>query len=181
MFMKRKIADRPNTKRILEKKYAHTHIHDNIFEGDISILCMDKVREPLIIQYEQRDICIIGDGHTWIQHFPKNTYHSMTTMIDENDHIVQFYFDIAKDIGRTETGIPYMDDLYLDVVYMPNEKPFLLDEDELDDALDSKIITQHEHDIAHKEAEQIMQDLLRGTQVLVNNFDNHYQHVKKCL
>lgn len=74
------------------------------------------------------------------------------------------------------TGMPYMD-----VVYKPNETPFFLDEDELDDALASKIITQNEYDIAHKEAEQIMQDLLRGTQALVNNFDKHDQHVKKCL
>lgn len=179
--MKRKIADRPNTKRILQKRYAHTYLEDDTFKGDISILCMDKVREPLMIFYEQREICIIGEGHTWIQHFPTGAYHSMTTMIDKSDHIVQFYFDIAKDIGRTETGIPYMDDLYLDVVYMPNEKPLLLDEDELDDALDSKTITQNEYNIAHKEAEQIMQDLLRGTQVLVNNFDSHYHDVKKCL
>lgn len=178
--MKRKYADRPS-KRILKKRYAHTHLKDGTFEGDISILCMDQVREPLIIPYKLTEICIIAQGYTWIQHFPTNTYHSLTTMIDDNDQIVQFYFDIIKSIGKTETGMPYMDDLYLDVVYIPNEKPFLLDEDELDEALDSKTITQNEYNIAHKEAEQIMQDLLRGTQVLVNNFDSHYQCVKKCL
>lgn len=120
-------------------------------------------------------------GYIWVQHFPTQAHHSLTTMINQKEEVVQFYFDIAKSIGKTENGTPYLDDLYLDVVFIPNGQPFLLDEDELEDALDSKIITQNEYDLATKEAKSIVQSLQTGTNMLVNTFNSHYEFMKKQL
>jgi predicted RNA-binding protein associated with RNAse of E/G family len=51
-----------------------------------------------------------------------------------------------------ETGFPWYDDLYLDVVVLADGSFHLLDEDELDEALQEGKITQDEYDIAWQEA-----------------------------
>ena len=42
----------------------------------------------------------------------------------------------------TDQGVPWFDDLYLDVVVVKNGEVFLLDEDELEDALGRNDITR---------------------------------------
>lgn len=46
-------------------------------------------------------------------------------MYDEKNEIVEWYFDIARKIGK-ENGIPYEEDLYLDVVVTPTGEIILL-------------------------------------------------------
>jgi predicted RNA-binding protein associated with RNAse of E/G family len=80
-------------------------------------------------------------------------------MFNENLEIVQWYFDIIKSSGLDERGIPYFDDLYLDVVALPPDDILLLDEDELEEALQCKDITKEDYDLAYEEAEQIISDI----------------------
>ena len=58
----------------------------------------------------------------------------LTAIYDAKNKIVEWYFDIAKKIGK-ENGIPYEEDLYLDVIVKPDFQIVLLDEDDLQEAL----------------------------------------------
>ena len=64
----------------------------------------------------------------------------MSAAYDEKNEIIEWYFDIARCIGK-ENGIPYEDDFYLDVVLTPNGKIILLDEDEFEEAFKRNEIT----------------------------------------
>ena len=77
-------------------------------------------------------------------------------MIDDKDNIVEWYFDIARELGN-EDGIPYEDDLYLDVVIVPDGRIHLLDEDELEDAYNKKEVNKKDYDMAYKTANMIME------------------------
>ena len=54
-----------------------------------------------------------------------------------------------KKIGL-ENGIPFEDDLYLDMIITPNGEKIIIDEDELLEARKKEIITQEDVDSAYK-------------------------------
>ena len=64
----------------------------------------------------------------------------LTAIYDENNSIIEWYFDIARKIGK-DNELPYEDDLYLDVVVTPNGEAMLLDEDELKEAYNKREMT----------------------------------------
>lgn len=70
-------------------------------------------------------------------------------MFDSDKKLIEWYFDIAKEIG-IENDICYEDDLYLDMVIMPDGKSIVLDEDELAEALHKGEVTQSDVDYAYK-------------------------------
>lgn len=72
-------------------------------------------------------------------------------MYNQNKEIIEWYFDISKEIG-SENGVSYEDDLYLDVVVNPDGEIILLDEDELKEALDRLEISKEDYDMAYNEA-----------------------------
>ena len=91
----------------------------------------------------------------------------------KKNEIFEWYFDIAREIGK-ENGIPYEDDLYLDVVVMPTGKIILLDEEELEDAYKGLEVNQKDYDMAYTEAKNLMKQLEKNIDKL-NIFTN------KCL
>ncbi len=116
-----------------------------------------------------------------MQHFPENANHSLTTIFDPNDKIVQFYFDITKTTGRTEEGIPYFDDLFLDIVLIPGRPAFVLDEDELEEALEQTVINKTDYNLAIAETDKIVHSIETGTNVLINKALPHYETMKQSL
>ena len=93
-------------------------------------------------------------------------------MYNEKNEIFEWYFDIAREIGK-ENGIPYEDDLYLDVVVTPTGKIILLDEDELKDAYERLEVNQVDYDMAYTEAKNLMIQLEKNIDKL-NIFTNKY-------
>jgi len=78
-------------------------------------------------------------------------------MIDPNDNIVQYYYDITdRNILDGENSRFY--DLYLDVVVLPDGNATILDTDELDAALKSGIITNTQYEAATATAKQLLQE-----------------------
>lgn len=70
-------------------------------------------------------------------------------------------------------GIPFEDDLYLDVVVTSEGKIILLDEDELKGALDRMEITNREYKEAYKEANRLI-DRLSNKKEELEEFTNKY-------
>ncbi|WP_336275592.1 DUF402 domain-containing protein [Rossellomorea vietnamensis] len=117
-----------------------------------------EVKEPLITRYGEKEICFVDNGYMWLQQFPFGKHHSVTTMFDANGEIVQWYIDICLENG-VEDGVPWMDDLYLDIVVLPSGEVNLLDEDELEQAYKSGTISKEKYDIAHNEVKEIMSQI----------------------
>lgn len=130
-------------------------VKDNYFSGDIYFYNFIKVTDKLLIPSGK---CIMDNNYKWLEFYDYSSRVKLTAIYDENNEIIEWYFDIAREIGK-ENGIPYEDDLYLDVVVTPSGDVILLDEDELKDAYDKKEMTKDEFDNAYKEAKKLMDKL----------------------
>ncbi len=176
--MKRKYADRPNWTRIIEKSYKGIFIDEDSFYGYAALLTLDKVKEPLIVNYAENAICIVNDGFAWLQHFPLHGSYVLTSTFDSEGVLVQWYFDIVKKVGLSDEGIPYCDDLYLDVVALPTGEIYTLDEEELLEALEQERITQEDYDYALSEASALIRSIEQGKNALMNSSQTYYNFLK---
>ena len=171
--VKRRHADRFEWTRVSKRRFALTHVESDAFTGYAALLELTEVEAPLMVECCGESLCIADAGHLWLQHFPQGEHHVVTTMFDETGRVVQWYIDICKGQGVDQRGVPYLDDLYLDVVVLPGGRVELLDEDELDDALRSGDITPFDHSLAHAEARRVQAAIREGRFAILDLADAH--------
>ena len=155
--MKHKLANNPGWQRILQNRFYHSCLDTQEFQGHITLYCMDAVRAPLIVEYFNRKFCIVEAGFAWLKQFPAGEHFTITTHFDASGQIVLWYIDICLRTGVDENHIPWIDDLYLDVVVSPTIEIELKDADELLAAREIGEITAAEFDLAWRVADQLME------------------------
>ncbi|WP_435925471.1 DUF402 domain-containing protein [Paenibacillus sp. DYY-L-2] len=155
--MKRKFGDRANWRRITQRQFKSKFVDSDSFRGYITLYNIQALRDPLWKTYGGHTFRIADKGYTWLQYYPKGAHYVVTAMFDDKGEIVEWYIDVCKTQGVTDQGVPWFDDLYLDIVVLKNGEVFLLDEDELDDALARGLITVREYDLAMETANEILQ------------------------
>ncbi|MFS0781030.1 DUF402 domain-containing protein [Bacillus sp. 1P06AnD] len=171
-MIKRRFGNRPDWRRILKKSYAQAYYETDAFSGYSSLIQLHSVTEPLIVNQQQRTVCIADNGYQWLQLFPNDKNHAATTMYNENGDVIQWYIDICQSIG-SEKDIPYMDDLYLDIIVFPDGEIMLVDEDELEEALAEGTIDKKQYQLARNEANKILRDIKAGTFRLIELSHQH--------
>ncbi|MBS4218783.1 DUF402 domain-containing protein [Bacillus sp. FJAT-49711] len=154
-MLKRKYGDRSEWKRVLKRQYSQTFLDTKEFKGYVTLLKVHKVREPLFVKYVEKTVCIVDDGYIWLQHFPAEEHYSLTTMFDSEGKVVQWYVDICLECGL-ENNVPWMDDLFLDIIILPTGEVIEKDADELDEALSKGMIDESQYKIAWKEANRLL-------------------------
>ena len=179
-MLKRKYGDRSDWKRIIERKYAQSYIDTNEFKGYITLLNTIKVAAPISIKYGEEDVCIVDDGYLWLQQFPLKKNHSVTTMFDRNGNIVQWYIDICLENG-IENNVPWMDDLFLDIVVLPSGEIIEKDVDELEDAFSKRIIDKRLYDLAWDEMKKLKGLIIERNFELLWLSNNHKENLMKNL
>ncbi|HWL24615.1 MAG TPA: DUF402 domain-containing protein [Ureibacillus sp.] len=179
-MLKRKFGDRSDWKRVIERKYSQSSIDTNEFKGYITLLHTIRVTEPLFVRYGEENVCIVDDGYMWLQQFPEGKNHSVTTMFDANGEIVQWYIDICLHNG-IEKGIPYMDDLFLDIVLLPTGEIIEKDGDEIEEALTKGIIDQSLYNLAWSEMKTIKSLIEKDSFDLIKLSNKHKETLIKIL
>ena len=154
---------------VLEVENKIKSINNKDFKGDIYLNNYIKVSEPYFLE---KGLCIQDNNYKWLKFYDYNSKIQLTAVYNPNIEIVEWYFDIAKSIGK-ENGIPYEDDLYLDVVLTPKGKVILLDEDEFEEAFKRNEITKEEYDEGYKIANELIKKL-NGNEDKVLKFTNKY-------
>ena len=170
--MKRRFADGRSNKDILEKEFKNYQIDTDIFKGNVGFLNIKKVAKKWLVDEEDR--CILDNNHLWIEIYPSNKNYCITVMCDENDKVVEWYFDVCKQNG-IEDNVPFEDDLFLDVVIVPDGRYHLLDEDELKEALNNNDITKEEYNLAYSVANYIISDIVTN----IPKLEEYTETVKK--
>lgn len=176
--MKRKLVDSSDWQRVIKKRYHETYLDNEEYKGHIAILYIDKVKKPLIVTLENKQYCLADDGYKWVKFVPDNLKYAVIAMYDSNSTVVQWYFDIIHQSGIDEEGKLFFDDIYLDVVVFPQGGIFLLDEDELEEALNEEIITKEQYDLAYKSANTLMQEVKSGNNHIINNSDKYLEYIE---
>ena len=154
--MKRRYANK------VKGEYSQKRVDEEFFKGYVALVKLKDVQNPLIVNDGEKDVCIKNNDYEWIEVYPDNEHYVITIMFDNNDNLIQWYFDIAKEIG-IENNIPYEDDLYVDIVITPNGRKEILDEEELMDAWNKNEITQEDVELVY-ETVKLIEDKF------VNNF-----------
>lgn len=126
------------------------------FSGSITLLIIDQCAEPFFVQLDGLPYCVVDTGYSWLQQFPSDTNHTVTTMFDADGTVVQWYIDICKRHGVDERGMPWFDDLYLDVVVAPHGTVALLDAEELESARRQGLVSLEDYNLAWREARHLL-------------------------
>ncbi|WP_311775094.1 DUF402 domain-containing protein [Alkalihalobacillus sp. TS-13] len=123
----------------------------------------------------------MDQGYSWLQQFPDYMHHSVTTMFGEEGEIIQWYIDICSEVGLDENGVPWVDDLFLDIVVLPSGEVILKDDHELDDALEKGTINHTLHQLALSERDDIIHKLKQGEFSILNQSNMHMKLLLKKL
>ncbi len=123
---------------------------------------------------------IIDNNYKLLGFYDYNSKVKLSAFYDNNNEIIEWYFDIAKEMGK-ENNVPYEDDLYLDVVVRPDGTIKLLDENELKYALDKYEITDEEYKMAYEEANKLIVQLTRNVEKLKIFTDKYLKHFDRKL
>lgn len=153
--MKRKRADRADWRRVTQRRFTVAYLDGPEFMGYVALLRIDGVRAPMWDVFFGRGVTVADVGYAWLQHFPTQGHAIVTTMFDAEGRIVQWYVDIVAAHGVGDDGVPWYDDLYLDVVALPTGEVAIVDGDELNAALRSGDIDEDAHEMAWSEALQV--------------------------
>lgn len=170
--LKKRHADSSANNRARKVKQKVISINEKNFSGDIYFYDFIDVETKMIIP---KGKCILDNGYKWLEFYDYSSKIKLTAMYDENKEIIEWYFDIAKEINK-DNGIPYEDDLYLDVVVTPDGEVILLDEDELKDALDRLEIRDLDYQNAYKEANKLI-ERLEGNKDKLQKFTDKYLNI----
>lgn len=170
--MKRRFANS------VEGDYFQERIEQEDFKGYVCYVKIKNVKKPLIVNNGQTEICIKDNNYEWFLVYPDNGKYAMTIMFDDNNKLIEWYFDIAKKVG-VEKGIPYEDDLYLDMIITPEGEKLIVDENELIEAFNNHEITQEDLDSAYQTLQYLenkyvnnLDELIKFTNYLSAKFNS---------
>lgn len=158
---------------VLEVEHRIKSICNQDFKGDIYLNNYLKVLEP---HFLDKGLCIQDNNYKWLKFFDYDSQIQLTAVYDEKEKIVEWYFDIAKSIGK-ENGIPYEDDFYLDVVLTPEGKVILLDEDEFEEAFKRNEMTKKEYNQGYKIAYELMENLVGNVDKVLEFTDKYLKEI----
>lgn len=119
-----------------------------------------EVSDPLEVVCCGQTFSVMQNGYRWIRYEPRDQFHALTVMLNEQDELQQIYVDITGGSGVDPDGIPWTDDLYLDVIALADANwqviaSEIIDQDELDEALAVGAITSAQYDHAWAEARAV--------------------------
>ena len=161
--MKRRRADRGEWQRILARRFVVAHLETPAFAGAVTLLLLNQFGEPFYSLVDDQPCCVAATGYSWLQHFPTGAHHTVTTMFDPDGNVVQWYIDVCRQHGVDVDGVPWFDDLYLDIVVSPAGTIRLLDTEELEDAVRRGLVPPAEYTLAWREARRLQAAIEQGT------------------
>lgn len=132
---RRKYAERSRWVRVTKRTFTVKHLNTAAFKGAVTRLELIAVKEPLFKTEFGKRLRIADKGFTWLQHFPEGERYCLTSMFNAKGKVAQWYLDIAYETGRNEEGMPWWDDLYLDIIVVPGKGVKITDQDDLKHAV----------------------------------------------
>ena len=150
------------------EKYRTLVINDND-DYFITIKKYEKVSSPFqLLNREGDKVNFIDNGSYLVEITPKNDYYNVRFYISKDFKLLGFYVDISLKNGE-KYKVPYYVDLYLDIVYIPQENKIAFDdEDELLEALKQKKISKKDYNFAYKVGNRVLEEILSGKNKYMN-------------
>lgn len=159
---------RTDWRRITKRRYTSCAEPD-IFgtAGCVSLIMIDEVIEPLTVHYSGRKVIIADAGYSWFQAAIPEAHWWLTAMFDADDRFIQIYFDITNGNRFDPPENPTFEDMYLDIVVSADGTVEIVDQEELDEALQSGAITAAQHRNATVSCEALSHFLRENTAAML--------------
>ena len=148
---------------IISKDIHGKRVSSELLNGYIGLIEIREVSNAQIWKVYGEDIVVCDKGRKWLSILPQDDWHCITAMMDEEGAILVWYIDMIADQGIDADGIPYFDDLYLDLVVYPDGTIMVDDIDELEEALSKKDISQEQFDLAIAATQRLQEEMLSDT------------------
>lgn len=114
--MKRSRLSYDEWKCILSKELCGSRVVSELITGYIGLIEVREVSEVQIWKFRGEDIVVCDKGIKWLSILPEDDWYCITAMMNEKEEILLWYIDMIAAQGIDTDGIPYFDDLYLDLV-----------------------------------------------------------------
>ena len=148
MTNKMKDMRRSDWQRILRREYVSRDCRMHGHRGKESLLVIREVAAPLVVHDAGEDLLVAEKDYAWVQIALEGLPFWLTAMYDAQRRLLQIYFDITGGNRFDDPENPTFVDMYLDIVVNSRGELYVLDRDELDEALAEGVITQEEWDRA---------------------------------
>ena len=169
----REVTDMDITIKKLEEKNTY-----------ITLKEVKAVEQPYSVYINGERVKKLDKDFTIIEYTPLDKKYNVRIHVNDEKEILEYYFDIIAE-NKIKDGIPFYNDLYLDVVYFQpaatKEGTYiqLVDCNELEEALKENIIDKEQFDMAYIEAEKLMKELKEKKNWYVNRGLEDYWKIKK--
>ena len=128
-----------------------------------------KVSDDFCIKDENgNSIKYISNGYYLVEITPIKENYNIRFYFDKKKKLIDYYIDITLENG-VENKIPYYIDLYLDIIHYPVSNTVgYIDEDELKDALNNKIISKSDYLFAYKVGKKLLKEIKNESNKYLN-------------
>ena len=171
--MKRSRLSYDEWKCIISKDIFGKRVNSELLNGYIGLIDIKEVSEAQIWKFNGEDIVVCDKGRKWLSILPQDDWYCITAMMDEERNILLWYIDMIANQGIDADGVPYFDDLYLDLVAYPDGTIVVDDMDELEDALSKRDITQEQYNLAIETSNRLRRGML-------SNISSFMEYTRKC-
>ena len=147
---------RDDWKRITEKEVIVEDEKNDFFEGKVCFLDMQKVKSPLSVDSPVGKVTIADNNYKNLIFAPKGKNWWLTVMFDDQDNLIESYFDITRTNDFSNPENPYFVDMKLDVCIPNGHEPAIMDEDELKEVYEHGLITKEDYENAYNITNKII-------------------------
>ncbi|GBF05324.1 hypothetical protein DAERI_040084 [Deinococcus aerius] len=167
--MKRKVFDLRPWPRVARHTQTVTHIPGYV----IVDFTAHEVARPLDVPFGERTVRILDHGFRWVRAHPTGTGEgvigdAITVQLNAAGQPEQLYVDIHAGEGVGEDGLPWTEDVYLDVIadWQPGwevTETHIIDADELEEAVRAGLVSPTLAEAAWTHARLVEEGLRAGT------------------
>ena len=147
---------RDDWKRITEKEVIVEDEKNDFFEGKVCFLDMQKVESPLSVDSPVGKVTIADNNYKNLIFAPKGKNWWLTVMFDDQDNLIESYFDITRTNDFSNSENPYFVDMKLDICIPNGHEPAIMDEEELKEVYEYGLITKEDFENAYNIANKII-------------------------
>ncbi|GHO43200.1 hypothetical protein KSX_13630 [Ktedonospora formicarum] len=151
------------------------------FSGYVSLLLLERMREPLMVTIPDKEVCIADDGYLWLQHFPTGARHIVTSVYNVQRELTRWSIAIVARHYLDAEGLLCYEDLYLTIDVSPQGDIHLLGVADLDQALQKGDVTSVFYEIAWREADHLMLALEEDALPILWQGEEHLEQLLSAL
>lgn len=140
--------------KTVPKKEVNLFENEEMYGAFINII---EVKKPQVWFCFDKKITVADNGYKWLVVLPKEDHYAITMYMDRNDVPLLWYIDLIDGIGVDADGIPFYNDMFLDLIVSDDGQVVEDDRDEFEKAYFDGIINNKQYQKVISVSEQLKQ------------------------